>query len=187
MGCEHVVAVEWTSQACATRLCGTSSTELPAGGCRRDLHRLPGCREPGRRRRRGRRCRGSTTAGSWHAGAAPGEVAQGIVALKSALEELRRWDETLVLTYAEFGRRPKEDLSNGTDHGTANVHFAFGGRVAGGFYGDAPALDRLGADANPGFAIDFRQVYSMVLERWWGLPAGPLLAGRFAPIPFLRG
>jgi len=116
-----------------------------------------------------------------------GEVAQGIVALKSALEELRRWDETLVLTYAEFGRRPKENLSNGTDHGTANVHFAFGGRVAGGFYGEAPALDRLGADGNTGFAIDFRQVYATVLERWWGVPAERLLAGWFSPIPFVHG
>ena len=112
-----------------------------------------------------------------------GEIAQGIVALKSALEELRRWDDTLVLTYAEFGRRPKENLSNGTDHGTANVHFAFGGRVAGGFYGEAPALDRLGADGNPGFAIDFRQVYATVLERWWDVPggAGPRRAVRQSP------
>ena len=116
-----------------------------------------------------------------------GELAQGIVALRSALEELRRWDDTLVLTYTEFGRRPKENLSNGTDHGTANAQFAFGGRVAGAFYGEAPALDRLGADGNPGFAIDFRQVYATVLERWWEVPAGPLLAGRFAPVPFVRG
>jgi len=115
-----------------------------------------------------------------------GEVAQGIVALRSALEELHRWDDTLVLTYAEFGRRPKENLSNGTDHGTSNAHFACGGRVAGGFYGEAPALDRLGDDGNPGFAIDFRQVYATVLQRWWDVPAAALLEGRFAEIPFLR-
>ena len=72
-------------------------------------------------------------------------------------------------------------------HGTANVHFAFGGRVAGGFYGEAPALDRLGADGNTGFAIDFRQVYATVLERWWGVPAERLLAGWFSPIPFVHG
>ena len=85
-----------------------------------------------------------------------GELARGIVALKSALDELGRWNETLVLTYAEFGRRPRENLSNGTDHGTANVHFALGGRVAGGFYGEAPALDRLAGDGNLGHALDFR-------------------------------
>jgi uncharacterized protein (DUF1501 family) len=115
-----------------------------------------------------------------------GDVAQGLVALKSALDELGRWDDTLVLTYAEFGRRPKENLSNGTDHGTASVHFALGGRVAGGFYGEAPVLDRLGSDGNPGYALDFRQVYGTVLERWWEVPAASLLGGRFSAIPMLR-
>ena len=115
-----------------------------------------------------------------------GEVSQGIVALKSALAELGRWDDTLVLTYAEFGRRPKENLSNGTDHGTASAHFALGGRVRGGFYGEAPLLDRLGGDGNPAYALDFRQVYATVLERWWGVPASGLVAGRFGAIPMLQ-
>jgi uncharacterized protein (DUF1501 family) len=113
------------------------------------------------------------------------EVAQGIVALKSALDELDRWNDTLVLTYAEFGRRPKENLSNGTDHGTANVHFALGGRVAGGFYGEAPALERLGGDGNTGYALDFRNVYATVLERWWNVPSAPALRSRFTPVGFL--
>jgi uncharacterized protein (DUF1501 family) len=52
------------------------------------------------------------------------ELGRGIVALKSALDELERWNDTLILTYAEFGRRPRENLSGGTDHGTANTHFA---------------------------------------------------------------
>jgi uncharacterized protein (DUF1501 family) len=114
------------------------------------------------------------------------ELARGIVALKSALDELGRWNDTLILTYAEFGRRPRENLSGGTDHGTASVHFALGGRVAGGFYGEAPALDRLSGDGNTSFAMDFRSIYATVLERWWGVPSQPALGGRFAPVPFLR-
>ena len=58
-----------------------------------------------------------------------GELGQGLVALRSALESIGHWDDTLVLTYAEFGRRPKENQSGGTDHGTASVHFALGGAV----------------------------------------------------------
>jgi uncharacterized protein (DUF1501 family) len=116
-----------------------------------------------------------------------GELAQGLVALRSALDELGRWDDTLVLTYAEFGRRPRENLSQGTDHGTASVHFALGGRVAGGFHGEAPALARLDADGNPGHALDFRSVYATALERWWGVDSRAILGGRFAPVPFLRG
>ena len=115
-----------------------------------------------------------------------GELARGIVALKSALTELDRWNETLILTYAEFGRRPRENLSGGTDHGTASVHFALGGRVAGGLHGAAPALDRLAGDGNVGHAVDFRAIYATVLERWWGIPSQPVLSERFAPVPFLR-
>ncbi len=115
-----------------------------------------------------------------------GELAGGVVALKSALDELGRWDETLVLTYAEFGRRPKENLSNGTDHGTASVHFVLGGRVAGGLYGEQPSLERLSGDGNTGYSIDFRSVYATVLDRWWNVPSTGPLGGRFTPLPVLR-
>ena len=115
-----------------------------------------------------------------------GELAAGIVALKSALLELGRWSDTLVLTYAEFGRRPKENLSNGTDHGTASVHFALGGRVRGGLYGEQPSLARLGGDGNTGFALDFRSVYATVLERWWGVPSVATLGGKFPVLPLVN-
>ena len=115
-----------------------------------------------------------------------GELAHGIIALRSALEEIGRWGNTLVLTYAEFGRRPRENLSNGTDHGTASAHFAAGGRVAGGFYGEQPRLDRLSGDGNTGYALDFRSLYATVLERWWGVPSEPIVGGRFEPVPFVK-
>ncbi|OAJ54087.1 DUF1501 domain-containing protein, partial [Paraburkholderia ginsengiterrae] len=56
------------------------------------------------------------------------QLAEGFAAMKSALVELGRWDTTLVMTYAEFGRRPRENQSNGTDHGTVAPHFVMGGR-----------------------------------------------------------
>jgi uncharacterized protein (DUF1501 family) len=115
-----------------------------------------------------------------------GELASGTVALASALDELGNWKDTLIVTYAEFGRRPKENLSNGTDHGTASVHFALGGRVAGGLYGEQPRLDRLSGDGNPAYAIDFRSVYSTVLDRWWGVPSVGPLGGRFAALPIIK-
>jgi uncharacterized protein (DUF1501 family) len=115
-----------------------------------------------------------------------GELGQGLAALRAALEEIDRWKETLILTYAEFGRRPKENLSNGTDHGTASTHFALGGAVDGGFHGAAPDLDRLDGAGNLAHTVDFRAVYATVLEQWWGLPSAAILGGRFAPLPFLR-
>ena len=112
-------------------------------------------------------------------------LAEGIVALKKALVELNRWNSTLVATYSEFGRRPRENLSGGTDHGTASVHFLVGGRVRGGLYGAPPALDRLDGNGNLPFAVDFRDVYATVLERWWRIdPSGPL-NGKFRALDVL--
>ena len=114
------------------------------------------------------------------------ELAEGIGALKSALLELNRWDSTLVMTYAEFGRRPKENQSGGTDHGTANVHFVTGGKVVGGIYGQPPELSRLDGNGNLPFAVDFRSMYANVIDRWWGLESGRILQGKFAALDFLK-
>ena len=114
-----------------------------------------------------------------------GELAGGLAALKGALVEAKRWDSTLVLTYAEFGRRPQENYSNGTDHGTASAHFVAGGHVKGGLYGAPPRLDNLDG-GNLRHAVDFRQLYATALEGWWGVPATKALQGRFAPLEILR-
>ncbi len=113
------------------------------------------------------------------------QLAEGLVALKAALTELGRWDDTLIATYAEFGRRPRENQSAGTDHGTASAHFVLGGRVKGGLYGQRPALDRLDGNGNLPFAVDFRDIYATVLERWWGVNSTTALRGRFAAVEFL--
>lgn len=113
-------------------------------------------------------------------------LAEGLAALKAALVELGRWDSTLVMTYSEFGRRPRENLSSGTDHGTASAHFLLGGRVKGGLYGAPPALSRLDGNGNLPFAMDFRDLYATVLERWWGADPARALKARFAPLDVVR-
>ncbi len=114
------------------------------------------------------------------------QIAEGIDALKTALVELNRWNSTLVMTYAEFGRRPKENQSNGTDHGTANVHLVTGGRVKGGLYGQAPQLDRLDGNGNLPFGVDFRSVYATALERWWGIDSKSVFGQKFATLDLVR-
>jgi len=113
-------------------------------------------------------------------------LAEGLDALKQALVELGRWDSALIMTYSEFGRRPRENLSNGTDHGTASVHLLLGGRVKGGLYGLPPALSRLDGNGNLPYAVDFRDVYATVLERWWGTDSARALRGRFATLDVIR-
>jgi uncharacterized protein (DUF1501 family) len=114
------------------------------------------------------------------------QLAEGFASMKSALVELGRWNETLVMTYAEFGRRPRENQSNGTDHGTVAPHFVMGGRVRGGLYGVPPVLARLDGNGNLPVGVDFQQLYATVLGPWWGLDSSAILQQRFEPLPLLR-
>jgi uncharacterized protein (DUF1501 family) len=113
------------------------------------------------------------------------QLGEGLMALRAALVETGRWNETVIATYAEFGRRPRENQSGGTDHGTASAHFILGGAVKGGLYGAAPALDRLDGEGNLPHAVDFRGYYATFLERWWGVDSRTVLGGRFDTLPVL--
>jgi len=84
-------------------------------------------------------------------------------------------DDTLVLSFSEFGRRIDTNGSAGTDHGAASAMFALGGRVNGGLYGTAPnlqpgstneTLENNSADVR--FQTDFRSVYARVIDNWLG-------------------
>ena len=116
-----------------------------------------------------------------------GQLAQGIKALQSALTELGAWERTLLMTYSEFGRRPKQNNSSGTDHGTAAPHFVAGGAVRGGLYGQAPDLSRLDSSGNTAHTVDFRQLYSTVAQHWWGIDPLPVVRGQFDTLDFLKG
>ena len=114
------------------------------------------------------------------------QLAEGLFALRLALSELGVWDRTLVMTFSEFGRRPRQNQSNGTDHGTAAPHFITGGAVRGGLYGQAAELSRLDAAQNLAFTTDFRQLYAAIARDWWGVDPESVVRGRFEPLRFLR-
>ena len=113
------------------------------------------------------------------------QLGEGLAALRAALEEIGRWDSTVIATYAEFGRRARENQSNGTDHGTSSSHLVMGGKVRGGLYGAAPDLANLDGNGNLPFAVDFRSYYATFLRRWWDIEPGEVLRGRFAPLDFI--
>jgi uncharacterized protein (DUF1501 family) len=113
------------------------------------------------------------------------QLGEGLAALRAALVECGRWDSTVVATYAEFGRRARENHTGGTDHGTANAHLVMGGRVRGGLYGARPALDRLDGEGNLPHAVDFRAYYATFLERLWQADSRAVLGARFAPLDFI--
>lgn len=113
------------------------------------------------------------------------QLGEGVASLRAELKAQNAWQETLVLTYSEFGRRPRENANVGTDHGTANVQLALGGRVKGGFHGEAMDLTHLDGNGNLLSTLDFRRLYATVLERWWGLDSQAVLGDRLAPVDFL--
>ncbi|SDV51623.1 DUF1501 domain-containing protein [Chitinasiproducens palmae] len=115
-----------------------------------------------------------------------GELATGLSVLRDGLRKAGRWDETLVMTYGEFGRRPAQNADGGTEHGAVSAQLLLGGRVAGGFHGAPLVFDRLdgAGDAIP--AVDFRSVYASVLWQWWRRDPQSVLGGRFDRLPLLR-
>jgi len=96
------------------------------------------------------------------------QLAESLAGFRQVLQDDGEWDNTLVLTYSEFGRRAEENRSGGTDHGTAAPHMLLGGKLTGGLYGQAPDLSELNY-GDPAFTMDYRSVYASVLSNWFAI------------------
>jgi len=86
----------------------------------------------------------------------------------AALKDMGIWNDTIMMTYSEFGRRAKENGSKGTDHGTAAPHFMLGGRISGGLIGNNPRLRQM-KENNLSYNMDYRAVYEFVLRTHFGI------------------
>ena len=91
-------------------------------------------------------------------------------------------DDTLIMTFSEFGRRVAQNASNGTDHGTANNVFLIGGNLqTKGFYNAASDLSNLDK-GDLKYQIDFRRIYATILEDWLDASPGKILGSRFEKV-----
>ena len=89
-------------------------------------------------------------------------------------------DKVVLMTFSEFGRRPNENASHGTDHGTSSELFVVGNPVQGGkLYGEQPSLTDLDSARNLKFKVDFREVYATILSKWLNADAGSILGSQF--------
>ena len=98
-------------------------------------------------------------------------LGKGLDSMSFALKRMGEWNNTVIMTYSEFGRRAAENDSGGTDHGTAAPHLLLGGQVRGGLYGDAPDLSNL-VGGDPEYTADYRGLYQEVLGSWFDVVPG---------------
>ena len=105
--------------------------------------------------------------------------ADAVAAFMKDLKQKGLLDNTLIMTFSEFGRRVKQNASGGTDHGKANSLFLMGGKLTNpGFYNPAPDLSNLD-EGDVAFQVDFREVYATVLKNWMGADDKQILGRSF--------
>ena len=107
------------------------------------------------------------------------QYSAGIQALVNDLKANSQWNNTLIMTFSEFGRRVSQNASGGTDHGKANNLWLMGGALTRpGIYNAAPDLSKLD-DGDLSMDIDFREVYATVLNKWLGADDEKILRRKF--------
>ena len=114
------------------------------------------------------------------------EVSEGVSDFFQDLREHDAADNVVLYMFSEFGRRV-HDNGSGTDHGAGGVAFAVGDQVKGGQYCEYPSLkpaDLQFGDLVPN--IDFRGIYSTLLDDWMGVDANAIVGGAFEKLDYLK-
>ena len=113
------------------------------------------------------------------------ELNDAIKAFTADLKKNNRFQDVLLMTFSEFGRRVSQNASNGTDHGTANnMFFISGGLKEKGILNALPDL----SDLNEGdlkHTIDFKNVYATVLNKWLGTDDKLILGKQYDYLKFI--
>lgn len=113
------------------------------------------------------------------------ELNDAVKAFTTDLKNNNRFNDVLMMTFSEFGRRVSQNASNGTDHGTANnMFFISGGLKEKGMLNAMPDL----ADLNEGdlkHKVDFKNVYATVLNKWLGADDKLILGQKYKRMDFI--
>ena len=113
------------------------------------------------------------------------ELNDAVQAFTTDLKNNGRFNDVLMMTFSEFGRRVTQNASNGTDHGTANnMFFISGGLKEKGVLNAMPDL----SDLNEGdlkHQVDFKNVYATVLNKWLGADDKMILGNKYSHLNFI--
>jgi uncharacterized protein (DUF1501 family) len=114
------------------------------------------------------------------------DVSNTVDTFVTDLREHDASDNVTLFFFSEFGRRVA-DNGSGTDHGASGVAFALGEHVKGGVYGTYPSLEPSQQEegGNLKFNLDFRSVYSTILEDWLQLAPEPIVGGNYERVKFI--
>jgi len=115
-----------------------------------------------------------------------GDLNDAVFAFQQDLAKQGHADRVLTFTFSEFSRNLKENGSQGTDHGHAGAMYFFGPKVKPGMRAAYPSLEDIHQVRNGALKhnMDFRSVYSTVLEKWLGIQAEPIL-GAFPQVDLI--
>jgi uncharacterized protein (DUF1501 family) len=113
------------------------------------------------------------------------EMNEAISAFVKDLQSCHRFEDVLITSFSEFGRRVAQNASGGTDHGTANNMFLIGGGLKQkGLINELPDLSNL-TDGDLKHYIDFKNVYATILKNWLGADDKKILGKEFSCMNFV--
>ncbi len=98
-----------------------------------------------------------------------GRISRAVSEFQYDMIRLDQADRVVGMTISEFGRRPQQNGSFGTDHGAASVQFVFGTQVNSAIFGEAPNLTDLNNNGDLRSQVDYRTIYAEILTDWFGL------------------
>ena len=113
------------------------------------------------------------------------QLGDALAAFTADLKKDGLLDRVLIMTFSEFGRRVAENASQGTDHGAAAPMFVIGSDVKAGLIGSHPSLAQLDR-GDLKWQIDFRSVYTTILQEWLKADSKVILGGTFKPVKLFR-
>lgn len=113
------------------------------------------------------------------------ELNNAVAAFVKDLKLNHRYNDVLVFSFSEFGRRVAQNASGGTDHGTANnMFFLSGGLKEKGILNELPNLTDL-QDGDLKYKVDFKNVYATVLKKWLGADEEKILGAGYRSMNFI--